>query len=85
MGRRAARMMLRHEEPVELLPSMEGHCGTCRHCGGVVKMRRSHEDGSLLPEQCHCFGCGQRYRMEVIDIEAWEADQWLQKARKWGA
>lgn len=74
---------IRTEEPPELLAEMHAHVGLCRHCGGIVKMARSQETGKLMPDSCHCFFCGQRYFMEIADIDAWEAEQWDQKATVW--
>lgn len=72
---------LRVNEEPELLKEMLAHSGECKYCGtnGLVKMVRDKDTFRLKPDQCYCVVCGQRYYMEIADLDAWELKQWQQK------
>ena len=70
---------IRSEKEPELLKEMFAHSGKCNYCDGIVKMRRNEKTMLLEPKKCVCFGCGQRYFMEIKNISDWEQDQWAQK------
>lgn len=62
------------------LDKMVAHVGKCEVCGReLVKMPRD-TNGKLLPQNCWCLACGQRYFMEIPNLEEWEHEQWKQKA-----
>lgn len=67
-------------EPIELV----AHSGVCRHCNGIVKMRRNRTTFVLEPDNCRCLLCGQPYHVVIPggDVDAWEREQWEQKTRK---
>lgn len=68
----------RSDQPSEPIV-FHAHSGHCTNCGQVVKMRRS-DQGKLLPENCWCLLCGQRYHVEgVTDLAAFDREQWNQK------
>jgi uncharacterized protein with PIN domain len=76
---------LRVDAPSEPI-TFFGHRADCRYCnGGIVKMRRGPL-AQLLPRQCWCLQCGQPYHVEVKpeDLDAWDMEQWRQKARREG-
>lgn len=69
-------------EPPEKI-EMVAHSAECRHCHGIVKMKRDMGTGRLQPDDCICLLCGQRYFVEIEgDIYQWELNQWKQKAEK---
>ena len=70
---------LRCNEPRELLREMHAHKGVCTHCNGAVKMMRHYRSMKLMSHRCQCLFCGQRYYMEISDIDASELEQWRQK------
>ena len=70
---------LRNREPSELLDAMHAHKGACTHCKGPVKMVLHPATYEPMPSNCICLFCGQRYYMEIADIDAWELEQWRQK------
>ena len=66
-------------EPL-LLESMKAHTGKCHYCDGPVKMPVM--EAKLETQKCFCLFCGQRYYMEIPDINAWVVEQWEQKLNK---
>ena len=72
---------LRIKEPPEEI-EMVAHSADCRYCNGVVKMMRDDKTFKLQPDNCSCFGCGQRYFVRISGtIEEWELKQWRQKGQ----
>jgi transcription elongation factor Elf1 len=69
------------KQPMKL-DSMYAHEGKCVLCGEIVKMLRHSITHRLKPDACYCLHCGQAYYMEIPDIDAWEVEQWNQKAEK---
>ena len=62
---------------------MVAHACECRYCEGVVKMKRDPTTGELMPNECWCLLCGQRYYVKINgDIREWELNQWRQKSAK---
>lgn len=72
---------MRFDEPSETI-TFEAHTGACRYCGGIVKMCRDPKTFRLLPSRCLCLQCGQPYHVVTDDLEAWERQQWDQKAAR---
>jgi hypothetical protein len=71
---------IRKEKKMKKLEKMTAHKGVCDDCHGPVKMPRDEVTLELLPRKCFCLRCGQRYFMEIEDLEAWEVEQWQQKS-----
>jgi len=68
----------RFSEPIELLESMYAHKGKCHYCEQeAVKMPVI--ESKLDPKNCWCLFCGQRYYMEIEDLNKWAIEQWKQK------
>ena len=68
--------------PSKELKEMIAQTGICEDCKGPVKMMRDKMSGDLLFHSCCCLQCGQIYHMNIADKdkEAWEMEQWRQKA-----
>ncbi len=59
------------------------HSGKCTECDdGLVKMSRDPKTFELQPDNCLCLNCGQKYHVEVENLEKFEEDQWIQKGWK---
>ena len=71
------------KEPILKLESMHAHSGECVVCqNGIVKMMRDAGTFRLRPDWVSCLNCGQRYFMEIHDLDAWELQQWQQKEKE---
>jgi hypothetical protein len=75
---------MRKDSPKEFLHQMIAHSGKCIYCEGVVKMTRHRITCELDPKKCFCLQCGQKYWMDILDIEEWEREQWRQKKERLG-
>ncbi len=72
---------VRVNDPPEQI-EMYAHSADCRYCDGIVKMFRDPETMILLPNNCSCLSCGQRYFVKIEDtIESFELKQWRQKGQ----
>lgn len=69
---------MRHQEEKEKIEFF-AHSATCKYCEGIVKMNRNIKTYELEPNNCYCFGCGQRYYCEVDNLTEFESQQWQQK------
>ena len=68
--------MDRRKKKKERLEDFRGFRGTCKHCYGPVNMRVKGDASKLIPDECYCFYCGQRYYVEItMPMKEFEALQ----------
>lgn len=72
-------MNIRDGKDPERLESMYAHKGKCLHCGNIVKIYVNEKTNRPDPLMCCCIRCGQRYYMEIEDMDKWLCEQWQQK------